>query len=207
VNKVFFDVGLSLDGFLAGPNGGPRNPLGDGGLALHEWLFATATFREQHGEPGGEPVADDGVVRATFARTGAYVMGRRMFDEGEVVWPEDAPFRAPVFVLTRRARAPWPRKGGTTFHFVTTGIHDALARAREAAGGKDVRVAGGADTICQFLAAGLIDDFTLHTAPVLLGAGVRLFDDMVGHRLAVEQTATSPGALAAHAHYRVVRAS
>jgi dihydrofolate reductase len=130
-------------------------------------------------------------------------MGRRMFDEGEVGWPEEAPFHGPVFVLTHHAREPWPRKGGTTFYFVTGGIDDALARAKAAAGGKDVRIAGGADTIRQYLAAGLVDDFTIHTAPLLLGAGKRLFDQPGGTALRVTQGAASQSPLASHVAYRV----
>jgi dihydrofolate reductase len=153
MGQVFFDVGVSLDGFIAGPNRRPGNPLGDGGIRIHEWLFRTAYFRELLGMPGGEASKDDGMVRAIFARAGAYVMGRRMFDEGEVGWPEEAPFHAPVLVLTHSPRDPWPRKGGTTFVFVADGIASALAQARAAAGGRDVRISGGAAAIRQFLEA------------------------------------------------------
>ncbi len=107
MSKVFFDVGVSLDGYIAGPNGGPRNPLGDGGVGLHQWAFKTATFLERIGVAGGETSQDDVLVRQVFDRAGAYVMGRRMFDEGEISWPENPPFRAPVFVLTHSAREPW----------------------------------------------------------------------------------------------------
>jgi dihydrofolate reductase len=123
MGKVFVDVGMSLDGFIAGPNGRPGNPLGDGGTRIHEWIYPFAAFAERIGLPGGATGPDDDVVRAVFARCGAYVMGRRMFDEGEVGWPEDAPFRAPVFVLTHQPREPWVRKGGTTFHFL---VHPAF---------------------------------------------------------------------------------
>src|SRR6185436_12317699 len=127
MSTVFVDVGLSLDGYLAGPNRGPGNPLGDGGPSIHGWLFETATFRDMLGLPApARQSPDDDLVREVFRRAGAYVMGRRMFDEGEVGWPENPPFRAPVFVLTNVARAPWPRPGGTTFHFVTDGIASAL---------------------------------------------------------------------------------
>jgi len=204
MSKVFFDVSLSLDGCLAGPHAGPDRALGDGGAALHEWLYSTATFRASLGESGGETGHDDALVKAAFDRAGAYVMGRRMFDEGENRWPEAPPFQAPVFVLTRHTREPWVRDGGTTFHFLTCSVHEALARARAAARGRDVRIAGGADTIQQFLAADLVDDFTLHTAPRLLGPGVRLFDDFVAEH-PTEVVAASHSERAAHVHYRIVR--
>jgi dihydrofolate reductase len=129
MSKVFFDVGVSLDGYLAGPNRGPGNPLGDRGTRIHTWMFQTASFLDHIGVSGGETSPDDDLVRRVFERAGAYVMGRRMFDEGEVGWPENPPFRAPVFVLTHSAREPWPRAGGNTFHFVTDGIASALAQA------------------------------------------------------------------------------
>ena len=210
MSKVYFDVGLSLDGCLAGPNARPGNPLGDGGLGIHEWMFRTATFQRvlgagNAGHPGSRAVADgnaadDALVQAMFARAGAYVMGRRMFDEGEVGWPEDPPFHAPVFVLTHRSRAPWVRKGGTTFHFVTDGFASALAQAQAAANGKDVRVSGGADAIRQAIAAGAVDDFTLHMAPVLLGGGNRLFDRALPLRCTPASAVHSP--LVTHVHYR-----
>jgi dihydrofolate reductase len=203
VSRVFFDVALSLDGFLAGPDASPRNPLGNGGAALHAWMFATATFHRMLGGRGGDTGPDDAAVQAVFARAGAYVMGRRMFDEGEIAWSDDPPFHAPVFVLTRNAREPWVRKGGTTFWFVTDGMHAALGRAREAARGKDVRICGGADTIQQFVAEDLIDDFTIHTAPLLLGRGTRLFDELGGWKLAADVVATQCSSRAAHVHYRV----
>ena len=205
MSRVFFDVGVSLDGCIAGPNRGPRNPLGDGGVAIHAWAHKTAAFCERLGLPGGEHSPDSDLVNQVFTRTGAYVMGRRMFDEGEANWPEDAPFRAPVFVLTHATRPPWPRKGGTTFVFVTDGIASALAQARAAAGGKDVRVSGGAATIREFIAAGLIDEFTLHIAPVMIGDGLRLLADLGPDDLEVEQRDASSSPLITHVHYRVVR--
>jgi dihydrofolate reductase len=123
MGRVFVDVGMLLDGFIAGPNAGPRNPLGDGGIRIHEWVYPLAAFRSRLGMEGGESGRDNDRVEAIFARTGAYVMGRRMFDEGEVGWPEDPPFHAPVFVLTHRPREPWVRAGGTTFTFDELAIH------------------------------------------------------------------------------------
>lgn len=205
MSVVFVDVGVSLDGFLAGPNRGPGNPMGDGGIAIHEWLFATATFRArclgQHG--GGERGADDALVHGVFARAGAYVMGRRMFDEGEVAWPGEAPFRAPVFVVTRHPRAPWVRPGGTTFRFVTDGFASALQQARAAAGGKDVRISGGADVVQQALEAGVVDELVLHVAPLLLGSGLRLFDGLAAAAFALEPTVASASGRVQHLHFRV----
>jgi dihydrofolate reductase len=205
LSKVFVDVGLSLDGYLAGPNRSPGNPMGGAGTTIHAWVFKTATFLARLGLTGGETSSDDRIVKAIFDRAGAHVMGRRMFDEGEVCWPEDAPFRTPVFVVTHAAREPWPRKGGTTFHFVTDGIASALDQAKAAAGGKDVRISGGADTVRQFLQAGLVDEVTLHIAPVLLGAGLRLFDLVRPGDVTLEQQDVSSSALVTHINYRVVR--
>src|SRR5262249_17960453 len=188
-------------------------PLGDGGIAIHEWMLRTATFQRLvvDGKTAAQkvveravtdaPASDDALVQQVFARAGAYVMGRRMFDEGEVGWPEEAPFRAPVFVLTHKRREPWVRKGGTTFHFVTDGFASALAQAKAAAKGKDVRVSGGADAIRQAIAAGVVDDFTLHVATLVLGAGNRLFDRALPLRCALAAASHSP--LATHLHYRV----
>ena len=173
--RVFVDLGMSLDGFIAGPNAGPHNPLGDHGTDIHQWIYKTAVFRERLSlGGGGETSADDAIARETFARAGAYIMGRRMFDEGEVGWPEEAPFHAPVFVLTHSPREPWVRPGGTTFYFVTDGIHSALEQAKSAAGEKDVQISGGAETVRQCVEAGLVDDLQIHVAPLLLGDGVRL---------------------------------
>jgi dihydrofolate reductase len=204
MSSVFFDVGVSLDGYLAGPNARPGNPIGDGGPAIHNWMFQTAFFHERLGATGGETSRDNDLVKQVFERAGAYVMGRRMFDEGELGWPEEAPFRCPVFVLTHAAREPWPRKGGTTFYFVTDGIDSALEQARRAAGGKDVRVSGGAATIRQFLEAGIIDDFTLHVAPIVLGGGVRLMDHLRPGAFEAQQIEAIGSPLVTHIRYRVV---
>jgi len=205
MSMVFVDVGVSLDGYIAGPNRGPHNPLGDRGVSIHRWMFQTATFLERIGRSGGEVSPDDAVVRRVFARAGAYVMGRRMFDEGEVGWPENPPFGAPVFVLTHSTREPWPRKGGTTFFFVSDGIASALQQAVAAAGGKDVRVSGGAATIRQYLEAGLVDEITLHIAPVFLGAGVRLFEQLGPDTVSLAQSEVGSSPLVTHIKYRVQR--
>ena len=206
MTKVFFDVAMSLDGYIAGPNRGPRNPLGDGGVNMHQWMFETATFRKiLHLGDGGETGSDDDLVKQLFARAGANVMGRHMFEEGEANWPEEAPFHTPVFVLTHDKREPWERTGGTTFFFVTDGIESALEQAKAAAKGKDVRISGGAYTIKEYISAGLIDEFTLHIAPMLLGEGVRLLDRFSRDKLKLEQVSAVGSKLVAHVTYRVVR--
>jgi dihydrofolate reductase len=176
----------SIDGFSAGPNQSLENPLGVGGTGLHGWAFATRTFQAQvFGGAGGETGIDDDFAKRGFHNVGAWILGRNMFgpvrgpwlDESWKGWWGDNPvYHKPVFVLTNHARAPLVMEGGTTFHFVTEGIHAALERAREAAHGMDVRIGGGANTIRQYLRERLIDELHLAIAPVLLGAGERLFD-------------------------------
>ena len=176
MSKVFFDVGLSLDGFIAGDNRGPDNPLGNRGTTMHEWMFRQKAFHRTHNMEGGYEDGPDGkLIEAVFARTGAWIMGKRMFEEGEHNWPEDL-FKARVYVLTHEKRDPWIQKGTTAFYFINDGIESALEKAKKSAKEKDVRVSGGADTIRQFFNAGLIDEFTIHIAPVILGSGLRLFE-------------------------------
>jgi dihydrofolate reductase len=214
---VFFSVTMSLDGFLA-PDGvsveqvfspeGQRDPRVQRWMAqwseLQAWLFPQRFFREnaQLGE-GGEEGVDNDVARATYERTGASVMGKRMFDGGELAWPEEAPFHTPVFVLTHTRRDPWERPGGTTFHFVNDGIESALLEARAAAGDRDVRIAGGAETIQEYLGSGLVDEFSVTVAPVLLGSGIRLFDRLDPDRLALDQTRTDASSRVTHLTYAV----
>jgi dihydrofolate reductase len=186
---------ISLDGYAAGPNQGPDNPLGEGGDRLHKWAFATRTFRQMFGDEGTEAAdrpdesIDDRFAAQGDVGIGATVMGRNMFgpirgswgdEQWRGWWGDDPPYHHPVFVLTHHPRAPIPMKGGTTFHFVTDGIEAALERAFEAADGKDVRLGGGAATIQQYLRAGLIDELHLAIAPILLGSGERLFDNLDG---------------------------
>ena len=176
-NKVFFDVGISLEGFIAGPNRSPTNPMGDGGGEnLHKWIFDQRSFREnlKIGK-GGKTGQDNLILEETWKRTGAHIMGKRMFEEGERNWPEEAPFHTPVFVLTKEVRKPWNRPGGTTFYFANDGIESTLIQARSAAGDKDIRISGGANVIQQYLNTGLIDEFTIHNSPVFLGQGLPLF--------------------------------
>jgi dihydrofolate reductase len=205
MGQVIVYMGMSLDGYVAGPNAGPHNPLGDEGMQLQRWIYSLEAWRERQSLAGGQTNPDDEIVKESYARVGAYVMGRRMFDEGEVGWPDPPPFRAPVFVLTSRPREPWVRQGGTSFHFVTEGIESALERAREAAGEKDVRISGGANAVQQFIEAGLVDEIQIHLAPVLLGDGIRLFDRIGAGQVELEITRMIDSPRVAHLRYRVVR--
>jgi dihydrofolate reductase len=183
---------VSIDGYGAGPNQDINNPLGIGGMALHEWVFPTRTLQKMlFGKDSGTTGPDDDFAARGIANIGAWILGRNMFGPVRGPWPDDSwkgwwgdepPYHCDVFVLTHHARAPIAMKGGTTFHFVTDGIEAALRRAREAAGGKDVRLGGGVATIQQYLRAGLVDELHLAIAPVLLGSGENLFAgiDMVG---------------------------
>ena len=181
MSKVFVSMSMSLDGCVEGPNASLENMGGNGWMDLHAWVFQQRTFRQRLklGE-GGETGPDNRFLEEIFDRTGVSIMGKRMFESGERAWPEEAPFHTPVFVVTHEARAPWARKGGTTFHFVNDAIEDVLRRARESlsrvARGKDVRIAGGANLVLQYLNAGLVDELVLSVAPTFLGGGRRLFD-------------------------------
>ena len=184
--------GISLDGYGAGPDQALENPMGVGGMALHQWVFGTKTFVRMHADfaesPGGEQAlredVDDAFAARSFENLGAWIMGRNMFGPERGPWPgsdwkgwwgETPPYHVPVFVLTHHPREPLTMLGGTTFHFVTDGIHAALSRAKEAAGGKDVRIGGGVATVRQYLAEGLIDEIHLAMVPALLGKGEHLF--------------------------------
>src|SRR4030088_2488893 len=215
--KVFFSVTMSRDGFVA-----PEERMDDPDvqrwtaqwMELQQWIFPQRFFREnlKLGE-GGEEGRENDIVRETFERTGASVMGKRMFDRGEQAWPEEAPFHTPVFVVTHEKRHPWERPCGTTFHFVNDGIETALDQAREAAGDRDVRIAGGGATILEYVNAGLIDEFSIALSPVLFGSGIRLFEGVDAGRLALEPVREeadaagdppdlrSPGAVRAHARF------
>lgn len=206
LGKVFFSLGMSLDSYIAGPNRGPTNPLGDQGVEIHKWAFGQRVFREILGlGDGGETGPDNLILEETFKRTGASIMGKRMFDEGEGNWPEEAPFRTPVFVLTKEVRRPWERKGGTTFHFVNDGIESALRQAREVAGAKDIRIAGGAHVILQYLNAGLVDEFSIALAPVLLGDGLHLFDGVDRSKISVDIVEAIHSSSVTHLRYAVKR--
>ena len=215
MGNVKLDISMSLDGYVAGPDASLEDPLGVGGMRLHEWVFPLKSFRERHGTPGGETNADDEIVAEGLARNGAVIMGRRMYSGGEGPWADDSnaagwwgddpPFGMPVYVLTRHERETVVMQGGTTFTFVTDGIESALEQAQDAAGDKDVLVAGGADVAQQYLRAGLLDEIQLHVSPVFLGAGRRLFDgippDSAG--MEAERVVASPGVT--HLRFRIVR--
>jgi dihydrofolate reductase len=213
MGKVFFSVGTSLDGFMA-PEGmdlahaddpNHKDWLGQW-MELQKWTFQQRFFREnlKLGE-GGETGQDNRILEETFDRTGASIMGKRMFDGGERYWPEEAPFHTPVFVLIHEVRGPWERPGGTTFHFVNDGIESALRQAREAAGGKDVRIAGGANAILQYLNAGLVDEFSVALAPVFFGGSIRLFDGVDRKKVAPEIVEAIHSPLVTHLRYAVAR--
>ncbi|TMH05252.1 MAG: dihydrofolate reductase [Betaproteobacteria bacterium] len=174
---------ISIDGYGAGPGQSLEHPLGVGGVALHEWAFATRTFRQMFGQDGGSTGVDDDFAKRGFDNIGAWILGRNMFGPVRGPWPDESwkgwwganpPYHVPVFVLTHHPRASIEMEGGTTFHFVTDGIHAALERAKQAAQGKDVRLGGGVATIRQYLNAGLIDEMHLAIAPNLLGRGEAL---------------------------------
>jgi dihydrofolate reductase len=196
MSKLRFEIAISVDGYVAGPNQSEANPLGEGGEQLHEWAFKLRAWRQPHGMDGGEVNASNEIVEEAMTGVGAVIMGRNMFGGGPGPWGEDPwsgwwgddpPFHVPVFVLTHHRREPLEMQGGTTFHFVTDGIESALAQAREAAGGQDVRLGGGAEAAQQYLAAGLVDELQLNVVPVLLGGGKRLFEN-VGADVRLEQT-------------------
>jgi len=217
--NVFFSVTMSLDGYMA-PESSPedveamRRDASTPGLErwtaqwsrLQSWILEQRFFREnlKLGTGGGEG-RDNAILKETFQRTGASVMGKRMFELGEIGWPEEAPFHTPVYVLTHEVREPWPRPGGTTFHFIDDGIESALAQARAAAGDRDVRIAGGGDTILQYLNAGLVDEFTIALAPVFFGSGVGLFDGVDADRLTPEQVRVEPSSRVTHITYAPAR--
>src|SRR5215212_2536744 len=202
MGKVFFSVSMSLDGFIAPSSS--EELMGQQWMELQGWLFPLRFIREslKLGE-GGEEGRDNDIARETFERTGASVMGKRMFDAGEQMWPEEAPFHTPVFVVTHEKREPWVRPGGTTFHFVNDGIETALGRAREAAGNRDVRIAGGGATIVEYVNAGLIDEFSIALSPVLFGSGIRLFEGVDEGRVALEPVRSEPSPRTTHLTYTI----
>jgi dihydrofolate reductase len=214
-NKVFFSVTMSLDGFIASESSpediealrnGTTTPNLERWMAqwteLQQWVFPQRFFRENLnlGE-GGEEGRDNAILEEIFHRTGVSIMGKRMFDGGEVAWPEEAPFHTPVFVVTHQEREPWERPGGTAFHFVNDGIECALKQAREVAGDRDIRIAGGGETILQYLNAGLVDEFSISLAPMVFGSGVRLFEGVDASRMALDLVRTEPSTAVTHLTY------
>lgn len=211
-SKVFFDVGMSLDGFMA-PEGMDMAHADDPEYKqwtkkwgeLQQWVLKQKFFLEnlKIGE-GGETGQENSMLEEIFKRTNVSIMGKNMFNGGERFWPEEAPFHTPVFVLTNEVRTPWERPGGTTFYFVNDGIESALHRAREVAGNGDIRIAGGANAIQQYLNAGLIDEFTIHYAPVVFGQGTPLFVNM-NPDITVKVRQAIPSKDVTHIFYEVVQ--
>jgi dihydrofolate reductase len=212
--RLRLDLSMSLDGYIAASGASLDDPLGVGGMRLHEWVFGLESFRARHGMEGGDADSPDNrIVDETVSGIGAVVMGRKMFSGGEgpwesdpnaqAWWGDDPPFHVPVFVLTHHQREPLVKQGGTTFHFVTDGIGAALEQARVAAGDQDVSLAGGADVAQQYLAAGLIDELQLHVVPVVLGGGVRLFDGSVPAPVELEAERVVASPAVTHLRFRV----
>lgn len=209
MGRVKAQISVSADGYMAGPSQSEEQPLGEGGMQLHEWVFKLASWRRAHGREGGEVNASDLVFAEASAGIGAVVMGRNMFGpvrgpweepQWNGWWGEEPPFHVPVFVLTHHQREPL-NLGETTFHFVTEGIERAVELAREAAGDEDVSIGGGAETLQQCIRAGLLDELLLNQVPVLLGAGARLFDDLSGADAKLEQTRVIEAPGVAHILY------
>jgi len=214
MGKVVAEISISLDGYVAGPSPTLEEPLGTGGEKLHEWVVRTKAFRELHGMEGGDVDADGELLAESVQAQGAVVMGRRMFSGGEGPWEDDPnatgwwgeepPFHKPVFVVTHQAREPLIL-GETTFTFVTDGVPAAVEQARAVAPADlDVLVAGGAETIDEALAAGLVDELQLHVAPVLLGGGARLFEGLGTERPQLELVAVRESPHVSHLRYRVL---
>jgi dihydrofolate reductase len=211
MGKVWVHISMSLDGYVAGPDQSEKDPLGVGGMRLHDWVLGLEAFRRAHGEQGGETNASTPVVERWTANVGAGVMGRNMFGGGPGPWGEDPwngwwgddpPFHTPVYVVTRHPREPLTLSD-TTFYFVTEGVESAVAQAKQAAGGQDVVVGGGANVIQQCLHAGLIDELEISVTPVLLGTGERLFDNLDGAELRLEQLRAIEAPGVTHLTYRV----
>jgi dihydrofolate reductase len=196
MGTVFVDVSMSLDGFIAGPN--------DDVDPLHEWLYGLKGFREPHGMEGGTTDPDSEVIDEAMKRSGAVIVGRRMYELAEG-WGDNPPFHKPVFVLTHRAREPLVKEGGTTFTFVTDGAASALAQARAVAGDRDISIGGGASTVQQYLGAGLVDEMQIHIVPILLGAGIRLFEGIDPGLVKLETTRVIESPAVTHLRFRVLR--
>ncbi|PYS87933.1 MAG: deaminase [Acidobacteria bacterium] len=199
--------GISLDGFSAGPNQSLEHPLGANGTDMMEWFFPTKTFIEQHGGEGGETGIDDDFAAKSMTGNGAWILGRNMFGPVRGPWPDDTwkgwwgdepPYHVPTFVLTHHPRDPVEMKGGTTFYFVTDGIHSALEQAKQAAGEKDIRVGGGPATVRQYLKERLVDELHLAMRPIFLGKGETIFEGLDLRELGYKVEETVPGERATH---------
>jgi len=213
MSKLKLNITMSIDGFVAGPDQSLENPLGIGGEELHAWLIPLRAFRESHGQEGGEVNASTPFAEDILGDAGATIMGRNMFGGGPGPWDEswkgwwgdNPPYHNPVFVLTHHEREPLEMEGGTTFYFVTDGIESALGQAREAAGDRDISIAGGAQAIQQYLAAGLIDELEISISPLLLGGGERLLDNLGDAEIGLEQAGVVEGVGVTHIRYGVVK--
>ena len=205
MSRIIFDSGISLDGFFAGDNRGPSNPMGGVSGKIHMWILNQKAFWEYLGMEGGKEDNFEGqLIRDVNARTGAFIMGKRMFEEGEASWPNDL-YKADVYVLTHEKREPWVQEGTTTFYFINDGIESALDKARQSAKGKNIRIQGGANTIQQFLNAGLVDEFFIHIAPVFLGRGIRLFEGIDNDKYDVQIAEVIPSDLTTHLRYKLTK--
>ena len=191
--------------FSQGDNRGPKNPMGGVSGKIHMWMLNQKAFWEYLGMDGGKEDGPDGkLIKESNTRPGAFIMGKRMFEEGEVSWPNDL-YKADVYVLTHENREPWVQEGSTTFHFINDGIESALEKAKQSAKGKDVRIQGGANTIQQFLNAGLVDEFFIHIAPVFLGSGIRLFDGIDKAKYDLQIVEVIPSDLTTHLRYKLTK--
>jgi dihydrofolate reductase len=212
MSRLKLSITMSLDGYVCGPNQSAENPLGVGGTELHKWFFPLKEFREMHGEHGGEINASSEVVEERRANIGATIMGRNMFGPIRGPWPDaswrgwwgdDPPYHHAVFVLTHHPRDPLEMTGDTTFHFVSDGIESALEQARAAAQGQDIWLAGGASVVNQYLAARLVDEMDVSIAPVILGAGERIFEGLSSDTLRLEQIRAVDAPGVTHIKYQV----
>jgi dihydrofolate reductase len=212
MSKLKLGISVSLDGYVAGPNQSMGNPLGIGGMALHEWFFPLRAFKEMQGEKGGEINASSAVIEERRVNIGATIMGRNMFGPIRGAWPDESwrgwwgenpPYHHPVFVLTHHPREPLEMTGGTTFYFVSDGIESALTQARAAAEGQDVWLAGGASVVNQYLAARLVNEIEVSMAPVILGSGERLFAGLESDTLRLKQIRAVDAPGVTHIKYEV----
>jgi dihydrofolate reductase len=215
MTRLRLNITMSADGYVAGPRQSLKNPLGEEGERLHEWVVGTRSFRELHGQQGGVEGPDSDIASEMFENVGATIMGRHTFGGGKGPWKKknpwtgwwgkNPPYHTAVFVLTHHPRQPLEMEGGTTFHFVTSGIRSALTQAKKAANGKDVLILGGANVVQQYLKAGLIDEMLIHVVPLLLGDGARLFDNSGGRQAKYECVRVVASPVVTHYRYRPKR--
>ncbi|HZO58808.1 MAG TPA: dihydrofolate reductase family protein [Solirubrobacterales bacterium] len=203
MGKVTFDLSMSLDGFITGPDDNPQQGLGEGGERLHEWIYDLESFHSLHGREGGEQNRDSEILQESFSDVRGVVIGRRMYDNAHEQWGENPPFPGRVHIVTHRGQDPIV-KGQTTYNFVTGGIESALDEARADAAGKDVAIAGGADVVQQYLRAGLVDEFQVHVVPLFLGGGRRLFENL-GDAPQLETVRVVESPRVTHIKFRVLR--